>query len=582
MPGHDGCITAIVATVEQSDYWGSLDDAGDALEAFNPEVAEPAEPVGPRTSPVELDRPRTAAVEADRPRAAAVEPDRPRAAPVEPDRPRTAPVEPDRPRTAAVEPDRPRTAAVEPDRPRAAAVEPERPRAGTFEPDQPAVSLTTLASAGITPNGDEAIAIGQALCQSFAVKGLEASGTASGSSLVTTHAVFIDAAGRVRLGVNEPRNVIEAVQCVAKVLSDILPAHSYWLFRTRVLSRALTAPAEFATLNDFELELSVYERQNGTNLIRGLYQRWANLHDAKQEALPIGPPAAIVPSTAMVPPAALPAPQTRRSTATRRTPLIKAIMVLMLPVVALLGLAGGMLLSERRVQTPRNSPARAVTSEAMIPQGPEQPAAGVSQNSLADASGSTPVPSRRPVGASPAGTPSPRNARSVEIRARTVAPARSEVDAVSNAETVVTDVTASRASARTPSPVGTTALASTPVTTADAGSVVQPRRTTVIYDSADAGVAPPVPVVARLFAGLRPESPNVRWEVLTIEVVVNPDGGVDTAKGLVAPQTVGETVLLTQALSSIKSWAFKPATRDGVPVPYRQVIRLRDLSQPAP
>ena len=77
-----------------------------------------------------------------------------------------------------------------------------------------------------------------------------------------------------------------------------------------------------------------------------------------------------------------------------------------------------------------------------------------------------------------------------------------------------------------------------------------------IYGKDDLEVTPPRPTVPRLLAGLHPSSPKVRLDALTIAVVVNPDGSVDSVRGLVAPENISEVLLLTQALSAVKSWRF--------------------------
>jgi hypothetical protein len=102
------------------------------------------------------------------------------------------------------------------------------------------------------------------------------------------------------------------------------------------------------------------------------------------------------------------------------------------------------------------------------------------------------------------------------------------------------------------------------------------------YSKDDRDVTPPAPIISRLVAGLQPTSPGVRLDALTIAVVVNPDGTVDSVRGLVAPENMSETLLLTQALSIVKSWRFSPATRDGAPVKYRQVIPVSALTRETP
>jgi hypothetical protein len=103
-----------------------------------------------------------------------------------------------------------------------------------------------------------------------------------------------------------------------------------------------------------------------------------------------------------------------------------------------------------------------------------------------------------------------------------------------------------------------------------------------IYGQDDSEVTPPRPIIHRLLAGLRPSSPNVRLNALTIAVVVNADGSVDSVRGLVAPENISEVLLLTETLSAVKSWRFSPATRDGAPVKYRQIVPIRDLTGATP
>ena len=98
----------------------------------------------------------------------------------------------------------------------------------------------------------------------------------------------------------------------------------------------------------------------------------------------------------------------------------------------------------------------------------------------------------------------------------------------------------------------------------------------------DIDVRPPSVVFPQLLSILRPTSPGVRLDALTIAIVVNADGTVDSVRGVNAPQNIGELVLLTQALSAVKSWRFSPATKDGSPVRYRHIVPLRMLTHTGP
>ena len=87
-----------------------------------------------------------------------------------------------------------------------------------------------------------------------------------------------------------------------------------------------------------------------------------------------------------------------------------------------------------------------------------------------------------------------------------------------------------------------------------------------IYSINSPGVSAPV--------GLRPQLPKelpagVRPEDLTrIELVILPDGTVDSVKLIGQPRNVHEVMLLSAA----KSWQFHPALKDGTPVRYRKTI----------
>lgn len=62
---------------------------------------------------------------------------------------------------------------------------------------------------------------------------------------------------------------------------------------------------------------------------------------------------------------------------------------------------------------------------------------------------------------------------------------------------------------------------------------------------------------------------------MTIAVVVNERGSVDSVKAVNVPLSLGESVMLTAALSAVKSWQFRPAMKDGAAVKYRQIVPLK-------
>lgn len=97
------------------------------------------------------------------------------------------------------------------------------------------------------------------------------------------------------------------------------------------------------------------------------------------------------------------------------------------------------------------------------------------------------------------------------------------------------------------------------------------------YSVADRDVQPPTPVRPELVAALDASRPGIRLDILSIAVIVKPDGSVESVSGLNNPENLAEFLLLTNALSVVKSWSFLPATKAGTPVRYRQVVPMRDV-----
>lgn len=111
--------------------------------------------------------------------------------------------------------------------------------------------------------------------------------------------------------------------------------------------------------------------------------------------------------------------------------------------------------------------------------------------------------------------------------------------------------------------------------------VDRPLVAAVTYSAADADVSPPTAISPELIALLSRESPGNRPDVMTIAVVVNTNGTVDSVKAVKTPLSLGESVMLTAALSTVKAWHFRPAMKNGAPVKYRQIVPLR-ITAPVP
>jgi hypothetical protein len=91
-----------------------------------------------------------------------------------------------------------------------------------------------------------------------------------------------------------------------------------------------------------------------------------------------------------------------------------------------------------------------------------------------------------------------------------------------------------------------------------------------IYGPNDRGVQPPVVIVpqqlGRVPLGAR------REDLTYVDVIINEEGRVMQVKANESPQTLDESMVITMSLSAAKSWRFKPASKDGRPVKFRQTI----------
>ena len=102
-----------------------------------------------------------------------------------------------------------------------------------------------------------------------------------------------------------------------------------------------------------------------------------------------------------------------------------------------------------------------------------------------------------------------------------------------------------------------------------------------VYDQSHPEVTPPTADGPQL-VNLPANDPRVRLEALNVVVVVNPDGRVGSVKGLLPPRNMNEFMLLTTALSNVKTWRYHAAMKGGEPVAYRLVVSLGSTSRFAP
>jgi hypothetical protein len=87
-----------------------------------------------------------------------------------------------------------------------------------------------------------------------------------------------------------------------------------------------------------------------------------------------------------------------------------------------------------------------------------------------------------------------------------------------------------------------------------------------VYSAESVGVSPPVGVNPQLPRRLPPEvDPN---QLGQMELLIAPDGYVESAKLVKGPRNVHDSMLLSAA----KAWQFRPAMKNGVPVRYRKTV----------
>lgn len=96
------------------------------------------------------------------------------------------------------------------------------------------------------------------------------------------------------------------------------------------------------------------------------------------------------------------------------------------------------------------------------------------------------------------------------------------------------------------------------------------------YTTGDAGVIPPEATDSESLIKFRPAPPGLRTNAMVISLIVDEQGRVESVKAVVAPRNIGESLILMSALSAAKTWRFHPATKDGQPVRFEQILTLTD------
>lgn len=453
------------------------------------------------------------------------------------------------------------------------------------------VSLAALKAAGAVVSGDEAIAIGQAICRVLMTAQLlhrmnPGSSASGGSRPVAADAVFIDANGRVSATVEDPSNDPAMVQAVGQILSGLLPAEARTYFQPKILWKTPPSRNQFVTVDVLAQALAEFEPANGTELIQAAFKRWEQ-HERQKSGV----------GRSILRPTPPPARSLFEAGSRYQWAAIAGAVVV---GVTMIGISGWFLITrstdEQRTPTASNAPMpeQAQDGSGVPMLAPEPSVVSVEATDAGSTNPDPATPAEKLARSEPAPPPAPRSAprvRPPQVSNRTAqgptppAPAQPPAAAAAAAPPAARTEASAPSVSRPSEDVGrggassrATPAAAAPVRSNAATARSSPIVSTAIYDGSNAGVIPPTPIMPQLLGFLHPSSPGVRFDALTIAVVVNADGTVESVKGVNEPQNVGESLLLTSALSVVKSWHFRPATKDGAPVKFRHIVPLREVT----
>ena len=401
------------------------------------------------------------------------------------------------------------------------------------------MSLHDLLARGTTVQWDEAVAIVEEMCAvAIAISGDHA----PVSSLAD---VILDSNGRITLS-GRGRGE-ESPTAAGRVLHAAL-ANADVPVALRLFVTQSTAPETYRSLREFAAGLAYYARPNRTELIREVYKRGASLARSGVEPASIPPP---LPLQDKEPPS--------RSPKSKRLDIKRAVlwsMAFVFVAVAAVAAWTWWKVGSRGTPTERvgvlSQAAAAVTDLASQVRERLRPA--VSTNAEAptetSATSSLPRPRRR--------APAPTVAEETPVAGHALAIAQPDTWQLPVAVTTVgTPVLVAATTDAVPLDTEPTAVVK------DSASPDKQR----LFTKSDAEVEPPVmrypqltpPIMSR---SSRPPAVN------RVEVVVAPDGTVERARFVAGPIRMVDIMLL----SSVKSWRFTPALKDGEPVRYQTVV----------
>ncbi len=473
----------------------------------------------------------------------------------------------------------------------------------TGQPTGSIVSLADIKASGVTFEWFEALATTLQLCH-----GIAESPEPTGPTTLSPDTVFIAPAGDV-IALTHPQHPSTAVPRVAGIFGDLLPDfHRRSTFRV-VLAEATSIPPGYASLAELAQALEPFERPNRVQIVQGVYQRWqaiaALTESPESDALDSFLSETVKAKTvvvASIPKAAAavvkslawrPIWQRQSASLVRASKFLLRASALAVVVMAVLGIGVWAWRSSRRPTVTNARDNNAVTSEAgsiadvRRAEAPPDSAEAIKSpdQSSQSAKASAPAPSpadARGVATSRVAAATTAPVKSAPGAPRAVPPARSiqSVQAVRSGQGPPEDP-ATRAEPPAQSSAvaldGRTAVLAAPGVP-PALSQAPPSATAGIgiaattFSASDPDVVPPVPDSSQQL--WRMPASTRRSDLVTIEIVVDERGAVQSVKATHFPDSLADTAALMMSLSAVKSWHFSPALKDGRPVKFRQMLSL--------
>ena len=385
------------------------------------------------------------------------------------------------------------------------------------------VSLQELRAKGTATEWYEAIAIAQGLCRS-----LIEDADHLGPARLDMADVFLDESGRVATVPHDPGTTAETVVHIGHIISQLLPDHDFMFLRDRLVAKATATPPVYRSIDELSEALEYYERPNRHELIQAVYQRWVQ---GDAPVVPAPGPVAVLPVAAPQP-TQPPVPEVQPpdgggAWATLQGDRLRYVVAGVAALVLLAGLGAFSMWIGR--------PRPVESTEATNVQ-PDLP--------LVDVPAPAPKPQR------------PAIFRAVRTKLSPEAPS-------------ITAPVVAIAEPPAPAPAPAPRAAAEAVVVPPAPATIENRQ---IHRSTDPDVAPPRLIYPQTLSPVLTAMP--RSDFMTFEVVVDDRGLVESVKAKDSPHTIGELLILLNALSSAKSWRFDPALRLDAPVRYSQLVAL--------